>query len=243
MRNCIVLFALALIACSGKPYVVEPENNAAFFYPNRLFVASHGWHTGLIVPARNLNEVAPELEGRFGPVHYYEIGWGDKAFYQAREGTTGLALQAIFGSEGAVLHVVAIAGDPRDYFSGSEVLETCVSESGLKSLKAFLAGSFSRDSADRLIPLSRGIYRNSQFYLGEGRYHLMNTSNKWTAKALKSAGMGISPTFRLTAGSVMRYLESNRRPCGAAPAMQTLKPRNGGAILFETTGQIHRKLG
>lgn len=217
----IVLFALALIACSGKPYAVEPEQKGEAVSLNPLFVVSHGWHTGLIIPARHLNDVVPELEGRFGPVPYYEIGWGDKAFYQAREITTGLTLQAIFRSEGAVLHVVAIPGDPRDYFSGSEVLETCIPESGLSSLKTFLAGSFARDSAGRLIALSKGIYRDSQFYHGVGRYNLLNTSNKWTAKALRSAGMDISPAFRLTAGSVMSYLRSNRRPCAtAAGALQ-----------------------
>lgn len=217
----IVLFALALIACSGKPYDVEPKQEGEEVSLNPLFVVSHGWHTGLIIPARHLNDVVPELEGRFGPVPYYEIGWGDKAFYQAREITTGLTLQAIFRSEGAVLHVVAIPGDPRVYFSGSEVLKTCISESGLRSLKTFLSGSFTRDSAGRLIALSKGIYRDSQFYHGVGRYTLLNTSNKWTAKALRSAGMDISPAFRLTAGSVMSYLRSNRKPCAtAADALQ-----------------------
>jgi uncharacterized protein (TIGR02117 family) len=220
-RNCIALFTLALIACSGKPYVVEPEERAESVRTHRLFVASHGWHTGIVVPARDLNEVVPELENRFGAVPYYEVGWGDKKFYQAREATTGLALQAIFRSEGVVLHVVGVPTDPRLFFAGNEVLETCISESGMKSLKAFLAGSFSRDSAGRLSPLSQGLYRDSQFYLGEGRYHLMNTSNKWTAKALRSAGMGISPAFKLTAGSVMSYLRSNPWPCeGAATAPQ-----------------------
>lgn len=212
----IIVLSLALIACSGKPYVVEPERHDESVRLNRLFVVSHGWHTGLIIPARHLNDVVPELESRFGLVPYYEVGWGDKEFYRAREITTGLTLQAMFWSEGAVLHVVAIPSDPTDYFLGSKVLETCISESELKSLKAFLASSFSRNSTGQVSALSKGIYRESQFYDGEGRYNPLNTSNKWTAKALQSAGMGISPAFRLTAGSVMSYLRSNQRPCGAA---------------------------
>jgi uncharacterized protein (TIGR02117 family) len=218
---CIALFTLALIACSGKPYVVEPEERAGSVRSHRLFVVSHGWHTGIIVSARDLNDVVPELESRFGAVPYYEVGWGDKKFYQAREATTGLALQAIFRSEGAVLHVVAIPGHPQDYFFGSEVLETCVPDAGRISLKSFLSGSFTRDASGQAIALSKGIYRDSQFYLGEGRYNLFNTSNKWTAKALRSAGMDISPAFKLTAGSVMSYLRSNPWPCeGAATAPQ-----------------------
>ncbi|MGF1760774.1 DUF2459 domain-containing protein, partial [Photobacterium sagamiensis] len=48
-----------------------------------------------------------------------------------------------------------------------------------------------------------------QFYKGVGDYHLMNTCNQWTAKGLKSTGMDISPTFKLTAGSVMKYVAAN----------------------------------
>ena len=57
-----------------------------------------------------------------------------------------------------------------------------------------------------LLKLQKGIYGDSQFYKGVGNFHLMNTCNKWTAKGLKSIGMGISPTFKLTAGSIMNYL-------------------------------------
>jgi hypothetical protein len=39
----------------------------------------------------------------------------------------------------------------------------------------------------------------------------MNTCNKWTAKGLKSAGMDISPTFKLTADSIMDYLKEYRK--------------------------------
>ncbi|WP_024297607.1 TIGR02117 family protein [Methylomicrobium lacus] len=212
----IVLLLLVLTACSGKPYVVNPEQNGNDARLNRVFVASHGWHTGLIIPARHLDDAVPELKRRFGSAPYYEVGWGDKNFYQAREVTTRLTLQAIFWSEGAVLHVAALPSQPRAYFSGSEVVETCISETGLRSLKAFLANSFARDAAGQVIALSKGIYSDSQFYAGEGRYYLLNTSNKWTAKALRSAGFDIAPAFKLTAGSIVSYLRSNTRPCDTA---------------------------
>lgn len=215
-HGCIVLLALALTACPGNPSTIKPEQHGKAPRLNRVFVASHGWHTGLIVPARPLNNLIPELADRFGSVNYYEIGWGDKEFYQAREITLRLALQAIFRSEGAVLHVVAVPIDPRVYFAGGQVLEICIAESELASLNAFLANSFARGSAGRVVALSRGLYRDSQFYAGKGRYSLLNTSNKWTAKALASAGLDISPAFMLTAGSLMSYLRSNPRPCDTA---------------------------
>jgi len=80
-------------------------------------------------------------------------------------------------------------------------------------LARYLANSFARDGAGNLGELKRGLYGDGQFYEGEGRYHLLNTSNKWAAKGLKSAGMDISPTFKLTANSVMGFVEKNRNDC------------------------------
>ncbi|MFY3756190.1 DUF2459 domain-containing protein, partial [Escherichia coli] len=36
-----------------------------------------------------------------------------------------------------------------------------------------------------------------------GRYGILNTCNKWTAKGLQSAGIEIEPALKLTAGSVI----------------------------------------
>jgi len=59
--------------------------------------------------------------------------------------------------------------------------------------------------------MENGIYGNSQFYQGAGKYYLMNTCNKWTTKGLKSIGMEISPTFKLTSSSVMNFLNYKDR--------------------------------
>jgi hypothetical protein len=68
---CIFLLSLGLAACSGKPYSVEPADGSVAVRANRLFVASHGWHTGIILPASQLNALVPELASRFGNVAYY----------------------------------------------------------------------------------------------------------------------------------------------------------------------------
>jgi len=208
-----LFLAVALSACSGKPYVVEPASGGAGGRSTALYVVSHGWHAGLVVPAERMNRIAPELKQRFGDVAYYEIGWGDKGFYQAQEITVGLTLQAMFWSQGAVLHVVGVPVAPAEYFSGSEVIETCLTGDELDSLSRFVASSFVRDAGGGAVSLSKGIYGDSQFYDGVGRYYLLNTCNKWTAKALSSAGMDIAPTFKLTSGSVMGFLRTHGRAC------------------------------
>lgn len=201
--------------CSGgKPYVVEPAASGDPTRETRVYVVSHGWHAGLVLPADLVNAAMPELKDRFGDaVAFYEIGWGDKGFYQAQEITTGLTLQAMFWSTGAILHVVALPSPPQDYFSESKVVDTCLTRSELDALMTFIGNSFTRDAEGHVEELGKGLYGVSEFYDGEGRYFLLNTCNKWTAKGLRSAGMELSPAWKLTAGSVIRSVESRRKAC------------------------------
>lgn len=211
----VILVAFVIAGCSDRPYAVgpKPERKPVYSYP--VFVVSHGWHVGLIVSASEVNQAVPGLRSRFGNAAFYEIGWGDKGFYQAQDMTIGLTLQAMFWSKGAVLHVVALDDRPERYFVGEPIINTCLSDNELSALRAFIASSFAYDVSGRVVPLGSGIYGNSEFYEGLGRYSLLNTCNKWTAKALQSAGSDIYPTFKLTAGSVMNYLRSHRRSCSS----------------------------
>ena len=213
----IILLAGMLTSCSGKPYAVlcTPEPADAM-RSHPIFVVSHGWHTGLVIPADILNRSIPELEKRFGDTAYYEIGWGDKGFYQAQEITTGLTLQAMLYSEGAVMHVVAVPGSPDTYFKHSEVISTCITDNQMHSLSDFVSQSFASDPQGRKIALKHGIYGDSQFYAGEGRYYMMNTCNTWTAKGLQSAGVGMGPSLPLTASSLMDIMRTASQHCTAA---------------------------
>jgi len=119
----------------------------------------------------------------------------------------------MFWSEGAVIHVVAVPDSPLDYFAGQAIIDTCLTNNEFATLKMFLANSFQRDTAGHAVPLSEGIHGNSRFYDGAGRYYFFNTWNKWTAKALRSAGLDIAPMLTLTSGSVMSYLSTHRKNC------------------------------
>lgn len=213
MHAVILILILLLTACSGQPYFVEPRPDGTALRSHRVYVVSHGWHAGLIVPGREVNQAVSELIPRFGDIPFYELGWGDKGFYQAQEITTGLTLRAMFWSEGAVMHVVAVPDSPLEYFAGEELIDTCLTDDELASLNTFISNSFERDAAGSVISLKPGIYGKSQFYDGVGRYHLFSTCNKWTAKALRSAGFDIAPTFKLTSGSIMSYVSDHRKEC------------------------------
>lgn len=171
-----------------------------------MYVASHGWHTGFILPTAEAKTDMPFLAQRFAAVPYLEFGWGDKAFYQAPENTLGLAIQAMFWPTDTVMHVVAVPEHPAEYFPRSEVIEIKLSAIEFQSLRTYIRQSFSYDEQGQVTILQKGLYGDSQFYQGQGEFYMMNTCNKWTAKGLKSAGMDISLWFKQTAGSIMSYL-------------------------------------
>jgi len=196
---------LLFLSCSGKPYVVEAGSETNDTTYITIYIVSHGWHTGIIVPAADIQQQLPPLKDRFKEAVYLEIGWGDRGFYQADEITAGLTVKALFWPTGTVVHVVALPEDIKSYFRNTQSL--CLLKTEYNSLTHFLAGSFARDSSHQIFALSRGLYGDSQFYKGTGSYHLFNTCNKWTAKALQSAGMDITPSIKLTADSIMDYLK------------------------------------
>jgi uncharacterized protein (TIGR02117 family) len=199
---------LMITACSSLPLAVQQKENYTASGPNAVYVVNHGWHTGFVIPSVPIHKVIPEIRQRFPDVPFIEIGWGDKGFYQASEITSGLTIQAIFWPTESVIHSVAVPYDVNKYFPHSEIEKLCLTDSELKTLITFISDSFAKDNNGNVYPLKKGLYGDSQFYKGSGDYYLMNTCNKWTAKGLLSAGMDISPTFKLTAGSIMNYLRA-----------------------------------
>jgi len=143
--------------------------------------------------------------------------------------TSGLTLKAIFWPSESVLHAAATPENVNAYFNNAEVLKLCLTGGELSSLVDFIAGSFARNKSNEVITLKRGLYGNSQFYQGVGNFHLMNTCNKWTAKGLESIGMDISPTFKLTANSIMSYIKNSEKVlagCQNPPLSITRPPLN-----------------
>lgn len=176
-----------------------------------VYVVSHGWHTGIVVNRRDIPEgVWPEHHD-FPDSEHLEVGWGDGDYYQAAEPTSGLALKAAFWPTSSVLHLVAFRGPVEGFHRGSDRIEVRVSARGLEELGRFIQAAYARDELGRAIPLGPGQYGTSRFYLAREKYFLLNTCNKWIARALRSAGCPVTPLYAVTAGNVMYQA----RKCGA----------------------------
>jgi uncharacterized protein (TIGR02117 family) len=211
--GCFILFILMLTvsACSTKPHIVR-QTTISSTTPTEIFVVSHGWHTGVVVPARTIQSQLPQLHDRFGSTPYLEFGWGDRDYYQSEEVTSGLTLRAVFWPTHSVVHARAIPQAPDLFFADEEVEVLCLDNRQYALLVSFIVNSFYRGNDGRIIESKNGALDDSQFYQGEGDYYLTNTCNTWTAKSLKSAGQDISPAFKITAGSIMGYLSKHNTP-------------------------------
>lgn len=209
----VLVVFLATLGCSFKPHAVMANDQEGEARTTRLYVVDHGWHVGIAMAAETLEAAVPGLEEHFPGARFYEIGWGDSDYYPAREITMGTTLRAILWSRGTVVHIAALPVPPDEYFAGIEVLHTCMNSAEAESAADYLSSSMKRDADGNLLDLTAGLYGNSRFFTGEGSYHLLNTSNKWAARALESAGMDILPRFKLTADSVMDHVRENRVAC------------------------------
>jgi len=176
-----------------------------------IFVVSHGWHTGLILPGRQIRQKLPGLLKRFTGAAYIEFGWGDQEFYQAGDPGTGLALKAILWPTNSVVHAAALPDCVIKYFSASEVVDLSIGPAEFDSLMQFISDTFYKNEKGSIEEIGRGLYGSSWFYKGRRDYFLTNTCNKWTAEGLKSAGMDITPFFKVTAGSIMDYLRKHKQ--------------------------------
>ncbi len=204
-----LILLLSISACSDTPKIVQYPDSYTGHGENEVYVVSHAWHTGFVIPSTKVYEAVPSLEDRFGGSANIEFGWGDKKFYQAKEITAGLKIRAILWPTETVVHAVAVPGNVRDYFANSQMELLCLSDKELTSLVDFVSNSFRKNRSGEVEQLSKGIYGDSQFYKGAGNYHLLNTCNEWTAKGIKSIGMDIFPATKFTAESIMTYLSEH----------------------------------
>lgn len=153
-------------------------------------------------------------------------------YYQSEVVTSGMATKAILWPTHPVVRTVAISKRPDIHFSENELEVLCLDQKQYALLVAFIVQSFLRDTDGRITKTMDSADGNSQFYKAEGRYHLWNTCNTWTAKGLKSAGWEISPAFKITPGSVMSNLEKhNGSPLDQS--CETLVAKTGSQVASE----------
>lgn len=205
----LVPLFLGVTGCAaGKTWHYLPATRAE---ERSIYVIAHGWHAGIALASEDLGEELGFVREYLRPGRYYEFGWGEADFYQADKVTVPIFLKAVFWRNPSVMHVYAMLSAPAEEFSGSDVVELKLSQTGLKQLKDQLRASFALDPAQRPYPLKGGAHRENRFFKAEGYYLITHTCNTWTAKVLASGGVPMDTVFTLRSAGVMRQVKAAKK--------------------------------
>lgn len=210
----MLLLGALLAACSTTRF--EPAIGDRSANTPRVYLLGQGWHAGLIIerdagPAR----LWPE-RGDFPEADFFEVGWGEREFYQAADPGVWMAVKAALWPSPSVVFMSGLRTPPETVFACSDLIALDLSPPRLESLLRYLHDSFDRAASARTAPLPGGRSGSGTFYPGRGRFHLFNTCNTWTAGALAAAGYPLDRPYPLTASGLIERV----RPWG-----RTLAPR------------------
>jgi len=199
----VAAFAVATMR-PGDPALWPP---AAAEESVDIFVVSHGYHAGLVLPRDAVAESAGRqghaallaVTQRFAPYTFLEIGWGDEGFYTSVPDIASLdavtAARALFmpGNK-SVLHIVGLTETPQQAFASSQIVKVRLSRDGFDAMLRSLDASFARaDTSLQPQVLGQGLYGPSLFYRATGTFNILHVCNHWVATQLATAGLPTAP--------------------------------------------------
>lgn len=224
MRSLLLtLLAIATIVSGcAAPVMHGDPSSMDTAHPHSIYVVRQPWHTGIVVLAADVPANAWLARRDFPDAAYLEVGWGDRAYYQAADPGVWLGLRALFWPTPGVLHVAAFNGPVERTFGSTEILELRVSARGLARLVEVVRDSHELDASGRPIALGPGLYGASRFYASREKFHLFKTCNVWTASVLLEAGIPVSPGLAFSAGNLMTQLRPSGRVIRPAQAQSNV---------------------
>ena len=207
-----LVLAVLLTACAAAP--APPPSQPVLGAKTVIFVSSNGWHSSIIVAKANLPPDRLPETADFPEARFLEFGWGDAVYYPAKKVTLGMTLRAALVPTPAVVHVVGLRAEPARSSSGAEaeVVSLALDDKNFGRLVDFIDASFERSGAPRAAATGPGLTTTSRFYPAKGRFHLFNTCNTWTARALAAAGFDVSASGTFRAEALMQQVRALVRP-------------------------------
>lgn len=177
-----------------------------------IYVKTNGVHTDLCFPVTTADfdwtKFVPITDFKsVNSATFISIGWGDKGFFLDTPEWSDLklstALNAAFFKSGTAMHVQYLKDAP---LVSDRVAKVFISHQQYETLIDYVCNSFTQTNGDlELIP-NRGYWSNDNFYEAHGNYHLFNTCNVWTNRALKLVGIKTG-RFSLSAEGIMRHFK------------------------------------
>ena len=214
-----MFFALVMLVtgCAAQSDLGAAPAADALAATHRVHVVRHGWHSGIVVRAADVPEHAWPARRELVGADHLEVGWGNRAYYQAPDPSLWLGLRALLWPTSGVLHMVAFSGPVEHYFASTEIVALQVTPQGLARLVAAVSANHEQDAAGQPIRLGPGLYGTSRFYASNEAFHLFATCNVWVAAMLREAGVSVSPALSPTSGMLFAQLRRHGQVIRSAP--------------------------
>ena len=155
-----------------------------------VWLVSRGYHTGLILPAKDASDLITPLAGESSG--FAEFGWGESYYYQAPTVELCDAPRALFFSEGSVVRLEFCGDELEPEFAASGfVIRFDLSARQFLDLCRFIDESFAKKDCS---VTRETIEREGAvgYYTSVHRYSIIHTCNTWAARALEAAGTGVT---------------------------------------------------
>jgi uncharacterized protein (TIGR02117 family) len=185
-----------------------------------VFVVSHGYHAGIVLPRATVADVASRrghgalivIATRFGAFAFVEIGWGDEGFYRSvptiASLTVPMAARALLlPGNRSVLHVVGLSYPPRAAFPAADIIPIELSGEGFERMLARIDATFAPAAGAPADDAGPGLYGPSRFYRARGTFNIFHVCNHWLADLLDAAGVPTAPVLATLPAGLFMDLE------------------------------------
>ena len=171
-------------------------------------IVHNSWHAAIVLRTSDLAiRNMPELAD-FPSAQFIEFSWGDKDYFpDPQSGTLG-AIKAALWSSGSVIHLVGFTDTLEHFYRGAIITELRLSPAAYERMVDYIDATFHREQSSGRARAAPGLFSFSRFYPASRSFSLLRTCNTWIAEALEHAGLSISPTFVITAGSLQSQLSA-----------------------------------
>ena len=212
-RLLIAIAAVAIVFAAATLGTLRSGDRALYPAPARdptvrVFVVSHGYHAGIVLPRATLADVASRrgyaaltaVATRFAPFAFVEVGWGDEEFYRSvptiASVTVPMAARALLlPGNRSVLHVVGLSYPPRAAFPLADIISLDLSAEGFDRLLARIDATFAPAAGVPAEDAGPGLYGPSRFYRARGTFNIFHVCNHWLADLLDAAGVPTAPVL------------------------------------------------
>ncbi len=206
-----IMACLLVGMCSQCARGEQMHEGNALLAPARyrtVIIIQSYYHTGILL------ELDAETRGKLDLARYFiryrniDIGWGEEVFYQDPSFTLSKGARAVLCPSRSVIRAEGFNQDIDDVVGTSDrAMRFRITDDQYDRLCAFINASLTRNVKGEAVVVSSHDSGAVLFFKSPHTYCLFNTCNTWIAKALKRAGIEISPACVVTASTLFSRLK------------------------------------